>query len=380
MALTINNFVGWETGGLEEIDGDSPGTKASVGMASPAPKSGTYRLQIATGPGSLSSLHMFQPGSGDAGNDYVCGFWFQAADVTAYQQIWASRGDTAGFGLDISIFVNGSGILELADTNGAVVGTGSTSLSNDTWHCIEIYWQHSNTGNAEVFLDGVQEISVTSKDFIADDSNAIDEVCWGDPAGLIEPVYYDGIYVMSGASSAADRLGEFEVLGPYQNTVEDATDVGDALNVGTWADVGETPLNETNTASYTGTPLSGGTTCDEGARAGPSGDPDVDGDDNIKAAKWIFRVKRGTGAESTHEIRIGNDGDGMTNFGVTLTADFADYFRISEAASIVPLSTEHVQHGLAVDGAQDLICAEIWSTILHVPSLDDEEGAYNVII
>ena len=61
----------------------------------------------------------------------------------------------------------------------------------------------------------------------------------------------------------------------YQNTVEDATDQGDALANGTWALVSETPLNEgtSNDAQYVDTGnLTGSTICDEGTRAGPSGD------------------------------------------------------------------------------------------------------------
>ena len=65
--------------------------------------------------------------------------------------------------------------------------------------------------------------------------------------------------------------------------------------------------------------------------------------------------------------RIGNDVDGMTDDTVTASAAFANYFKITESATIVPTPDEYFQHGFGRTGGQTPICSEIMAFLLYTP-------------
>ena len=110
----------------------------------------------------------------------------------------------------------------------------------------ELFWEHVDSGNWELFIDGTSVGSASSRDM--DGGSAIaTSGFFGTNTGTF---YYDDIYWLSGATAATDRLGGGASpnggSGPevfmYQNTAEDATDQGDTLDDGTWALVSEIPL------------------------------------------------------------------------------------------------------------------------------------------
>lgn len=135
---------------------------------------------------------------------------------------------------------------------------------------------------------------------------------------------------MSGASSTSDFLGpRTEVLGTFQNTAENATDQGSTLDQGTWRVVGNTvPIDEAagSQAGYTNAAAQAGyTICDEGRRDGP--DLLITG--TSVGAKWIHRLRRGSGSGTVHRAVYGKN-TATTNPVVTVDTALGNFFRITE--------------------------------------------------
>ncbi len=359
---TINNFVGFETGGLEEVAVvvGSPTAQSSV------VRTGTFALELlSTGSDHAVDVSPFEDVA-DAGDDQILGF---AVRFTKIAPSVATLIVEAQEGVNdvISLRLATNGDLELLDSAGAVVGTATSPFTVDTWHYVELRWQHLDSGAADVFIDDVSKISVAAKDFNL--AGTFDTYQFQNSFGAEMTTYIDDIYVLSGASGTGDFLGKLtEVVGPYNKTNGGAAELGDTLDVGTWALASEIPFNSGggSRGDYTGTPKTGGMDCNTGTRSGPSGDARIDGDANIKAAKWIYELARGSGGDTTHEIRYGNSADGLTNRGVSPTPGFKTFVKVSVSVDEVPLSTETFQIGMAVAGPRSLLLGDACATILHV--------------
>lgn len=381
MALTINDMSGGELNGLQELSASS----GSPTAPSTNPRTGTFHYRL-----DANESITFDPfvSVADAGTDYVVGFGVNLSDKTpAVNADFLRISEVTSIILILELQTNGDVLVQDVDNN--TIRTINDPFTDGTYHYIEVYFQHADSATVEVFIDNVSQGSDSAKDLNA--TEAIDKVIFINQGSTGITVDIDDYYFESGATAATDRLSTssagVEVLGVYQNTVEDATDQGDALANGTWALVGEVPLNEgaSNDAQYVDTGnLTGSTICDSAdsnARPGPSGDANVDGDSNIKAAKWIGRFKRGTGGGRTHNFYGGNDGAGANHatwiasndaktLGMALTTGFVTFTMISESTE-VPSSTEDFQYGFSKDttAGQDIFCGDIWAMLLHVPTV-----------
>ena len=206
MALTLNRFIGFETGGLEEAisTGGSPdATEATVvrsGIRSLLlPHSGTHQYKF----------NVFSTVA-DAGTDYVLGFAFRTDDITPAAKVkflQVREGTNAIVLLQLAI----DGDLELLDDAESIIGTAATPFTNNTWHFIEIYFQHSTSAAVEVFVDGASVIGpLSAKDLSAGGTLDIvdfDQISSNDTSNL----YFDDFYFLSGATAASDRYGDFAV-------------------------------------------------------------------------------------------------------------------------------------------------------------------------
>lgn len=370
MALTVNEFIGFETGGLEE----SSSIAGTPVVQSTVKRSRTFALEL----NAATDTYIVSPFSevADAGNKEIWGGGVRFSVLNVLTNFWQAA-DGGGFNITLQLKANGD--LALLNDLEVEVGTATNPFTVDTFHFIEVVWDHANPGKADVFVDDVSVISVTGQNFTSGGTLA----AWHFKCSDGITIHFDDMYWLSGATSVSDRLGSLAaVLGAYQNTAEDALDLGDALETGTWANVSQTPANDANTASYTSNVKTGGTQTDEGTRAGPSGDADVDG--TIKAAKWIHRLKRGGGGGTTHWKRLGNSGDGMIDITMGVSPNFKEFFHISELATQVPTTSEFFQQGFRVDGPRDIIGGDIWAMLLHVspaaPAVNLEElGAHQII-
>jgi hypothetical protein len=257
-----------------------------------------------------------------------------------------------------------TGNVDLIDQPGNVVGTITAPFTANTQHFIEIHLTIATVSQSdvEVFIDNVSKISITNEDFV-ESGATFENVFTGDNV-VTQDTYIDDVYTIRNPASVSERFTSFfNVPRAYQNTDEDATDLGSTLDAGTWALAGEVPVNETNVATYSTSNVTGGTTTDSpSTRLGPTGGPTLG---TIKGAKWIFRLQRGTGSATTHSIRVGNSVDGLSDEVRTLTTAFANYFLVSES-TVVPLVTESFQYGMKTAGAQDITAADIWAMIANV--------------
>ena len=369
MALTLNNIFGSETGGAEETSavGGTPDFNETTIV-----KYGPRSTKLANG--QDFTIPWVSSGVTDAGSAYVFGFYFYFASLTNTNQFRASVLDDAGATV-LEVVLDAQEKFVLKDAAGSQLDI-SPLKSTGQWYFIEVYAQINNgSADWEWFIDDVSEGSGSAADLT--DGNAFGSASSGINFDDLAPVnsYVDNCYILSGATAATDRYGDFAVK-TYQNTAEDATDQGEALADGTWALVGETPGNEgaANDASYVDTGnLAGSTICDEGTRSGPSGDGDV-GD--IKAAKWIGNFKRSSGGGRTHEFWVGNDADWITTpttktvVALTLDTVYAITEKLLEASDLsVPTTSDFFQHGFSksATGGQDIICGDIWAMLGYVP-------------
>lgn len=362
MAPILNIFVGFETGGLEE---------ASATSGSPDPteevivRSGTRSLKMS----DLSyqyDIPWVRGGVTDAGNDYIVGLGFNGVGPGG---IFLRCNDSGG--LVWQLIVDNNSALLLRDAEDDEIGSSENgTIVNGTWYFIEVHFQHSGTANIEVFVNGLSVIGPLSGENLTQ-SGTIDSIqLLGATVGAF---YFDDVYILSGAASAADRYGDCEVY-KYQSTKASATpDTGSDLDAGDWDECGQTPLSTTTpNAEYTDTGAGSVDSNDtDGSPEGPKNDLRIIGDSNIKAILGISNMQRSGGGGTLHYILLGNTGDGTTRSAdLDPTQSFDNYFFLSELASIVPLSTEYCSIGFEMTNAQDYECQEQWAMLLHVPSAD----------
>ncbi len=368
--LTLNNFVGCETGGTEELEstGNTPTCETTN------PRTGTYALELTGGDNDTAQ---FFAKAAHAGNDNIVGFQVRFSDITPaadtdfffHRAGGAATDDFKCIGLRLE--ATSGDLILMDDAFAAEVDEIAAPFTVDTYHLIEIWWEDSATGDAIVHIDGAASgLDVTGQDFTNANGTCVIVGMHGDATGASETIRMDDIYIYSGATGVSDFLGTSEVFG-YQSQLANATDNGDALeNSTTWDQCGETAANDTNVCQYTGDPLTGSTDTDNGSRSGPSGDGNIDGDSNIKGGKFLSRMKRGSGGGGgTKEFLYGNTGDGTTADSVTLgTGCNNESAVVSESGTIVPTSSEFFRLGMNTAGGRDCFICDAWGMILHTPS------------
>ncbi len=357
MALTLNNFVGFETGGLEEA---SSITDSPIIVTDPV-RTGIYALSVSGVGAERFNISPFESVA-DAGDDQIVGFAVLFPDSTPGVEsgfFTAYEGGTGGTQLfQLSLETDGDLRVDFIAGGSETVGT---PFADNKYFYIEIKWDHLDSGAFDLHINEVSKISVSGKDMSGGgtfDTYSLET--------NVMTALYDDFYCMSGATGTGDFLGkDAEVLGAYQNTAEDATDQGDALEAGTWAITGDTPgVDDGTPAQYTSTAKDGHTICDEGTRSGPNAAGEGTG--TIKGGKWVHRLQRGNGGGTTHSSRYGHNGDTALAT-VALTASYKNFFIVKDdSVAQVPTSSEDFAQGFKVAGAQDMSCADIWAFLLHV--------------
>jgi len=369
MALTINNFWGAETGGLEEVL-STFGTVTAESGNTAHPGSG-FAYKVA----STSAWFKIDPFAGqvDAGGDYIFGQWvyISAGSASLLGRI-SDDSDTQEIGFDF------------LTTNNQIRVAGTTSANDvfvdDEWFFLEIYWERSNSSVIEVWVTDTSGIatnilSLTGVDTLG--TGSLGSLRFG--GTLTNSPLYDSGYLLSGTTSDADRLGPVEVFAYRSNKASAVADWGRGggpvkitLDAGTWANAQEIIFNETNTADYTATASAGGLVdCDDvggsAGTGGPNTDANIDGDSNMKAMKGVWRMKRSGGGATDHTGRIGNSSQaaaGTPDFDPTTA--FVNYFFVTTVT--LPTASQYISIGLEKsNGGQDYILSDMLAQVLHVP-------------
>jgi len=307
-----------------------------------------------------------------------------------------------------------NGDITVRNTSGTTVtnGTISTPVSADTQHYFEFYFQNSNSGAWELFIDGTSVGSGTGEDFLGATLGGFN---FRNPGNLDGNIYFDDFYWGSGATSSADRLSNLggtartaidempEVFGYQGGKGTDDPDFdnagvvgGTTLDFGPWSSVGERPFVDFPEIRYTTTAIENGCiafddTNASGDSPGPSsGSDDVSG--TIVAASFIWRAQR-TGGSGTAQMGIFGKFDGTGNADVSETADFdlttsaSNHFELTELSTRAPLATDDIVMGISKSaGGQDFLGHEMQAFLLHVPdaaaggaTLTAEQGSFSLL-
>ena len=398
MAVTINKFIGFETGGLEEASstvGSPDATEATV------VRSGDRSLKLGPSLTSTYTAEIFSEVA-NAGNDHVFGFGVRFANSTipAANNTFFRVLDSANNVLISFQSVVSSGNLAVRDAAGTVLVNLSAPFTADTWHYIEMYFQNvGSSASWELFIDGVSKGSDTVNDFL--DSGTLEDVNFASTSTVTNATYFDDLYWLSGATAATDRLGGAsitempQVFGYQSGKTSTAPDFdssgvvgGDSLENGAlqWTLTGERPWSDTNPPGYNAAALRNGCvafndTNSGGDSPGPSSGSDVV-TGTIKASKFIGRFKRsGGGGTDQHLIYGSFDGTGNADVAgsgindLNLTTSFVNYFFLTESTTITPSATDDFVMGIEKSsGSQDFDIAEMQAMLLHIPATSGTEA------
>lgn len=360
---TLLEFVGFETGGFEEVDALS----GSPTIETTIVNTGAYSAKMAAASDVVEFIFV-----SSTVVDQVMGFAVYFDDTTPSSEYgFAFYRENTPFDRPFELFLETGGDLRVDFAAGASSSeTVTTPFTQGQWHYIEVHWQWQDSGNFVLDIDGANEINVSGKD-MKGAASTHRKYEFGRPAS--GNMYIDDIYAYETATETDFLGGNTEVLGLYQNTVEDGTDQGDALSQNRWDDAGDLPFvdeSDGNSAGYTGGAAGGHTLADDAdsnARPGPDGDPNVTG--TIIAARWQYRMDRGNGGSTIHSIVYGHNGDTATEV-VGLSTNPTNFFKILEASDAkVPTSGESFALGMDKgSGAREVYMKECGGCLLHVPA------------
>jgi len=361
MALTLNNFNGFESRGFEGFSASSGATIDTTTPTVSGDASAKFTANVVLG---ILSMPIAFGGTANQGDKIIGGGDFMVSDVTPATTSMALFSFSDGFlSSPIRVALKTDGDLSLIDSNDSEVAAYTPDISDNNWFHLELIFDNSATGDAKLYLNGQEVISVTGEDF----SGAMDIIrIFNHPT---TDKWADNLYIYTGASATDVILGADCFI--HVNDSEDDTDVGDTLDAGTWANVGDIPIDDGSEASYTSATGDGGTTCDEGNYAGPysegkSSQQNRAIDPFLIGAINMIRAKRGNGGGTTHSVNIGNTTDGMTAEAITLSTSYENFFRVIQQneTSIMPRFAEDFQHGFKVQGARDMDVSALYSHLL----------------
>src|SRR3990167_173902 len=353
----FNNIAGAETGGLEDVYISTGTVTADAAVK----RTANYSYKVTGVDAEISSFSLLVPngGTSDGSTAYATGFGIYIGNTTpaaVFSFLLSVKSD-----MRLRLDTNGD-VLIVDRTQTTVVGTISAPFTNNTWHYVCVYYERSASGACKVWIDGALKISLAGKDFVGTSGSSFFSYQTKQEAAY--NINYDDCYIYSNATETQAHIN-FGVYA-YQNAKASATpDVGNNLNTGTWATMGETPVNDTNAGIYTGTPLSGVVDYDDGSKAGPNGDARLTG--TLVGAKYVWRAKRGGGGATTHSLQYGNNVDGATSTNTVINSAYTIHNYMSVSASVVPLVTEYFRQGFGVSCPQDLTVSEMWAQLGHVP-------------
>lgn len=367
MALTVNNYCGFETGGAEE----ALSVSASPTYLTTDPRSGSRHLSL-----DASDVYVLPgkpTGITDAGNNYILTFFLKAVDQTPTAATNVITVETTGDRLCWHLEAQTDGTFTLLDSKSATIRSSITGPSSSVYTRYDVYFEISTTGVIEVVVDGVSQGSDSAQDLLfSGTEDGVDKTTFTGPTGIVSPWRIDDVLLLSGATAVTDRFSDVEVYAYQNNQGASTASDGGLASVGTsggdnaannWDRCAETPLDNSVATSFTASGVAGSVDL-----TGPSGDANIDGDSNIKAVKGVWNLSRGNGGSSTHYIGLGDSGDtDVADQTVSLTNTFANFEWLRETN--LPTASQFIRQGFGTSGARDINCGDMWAMLLHVPTV-----------
>lgn len=367
MPFIINNICGFETGGDEEA---SFGTIGTPEYEETAARTGEYALRLTNSAAVEWAIDPFGAAAdGELGQNIAFYVRF-AGGLTPSSAVdfFASRFEGA---VEIKLTLDTNGDL-IVGYNSGTPDTISTPFTVDTWHRIELYFDRKSAGAVVLDIDDTEVLNTTLVDTAA--GGVADEHAFMNSTAADGSIFIDDYYTNT-QTAPGSFLGDdgHEVFAYQANTDSAAGDSGDSLDVGVWQNCGKTPGNSDD-AQYTaagvleGYVLCNDTVSGNNYRPGPSGGvPTVDGLRSF--AKWLYVLKRGSGAATNHYQRFGNSVDTPPSPGtiVALSNQFANYVTSNQGTTI-PVGSETFAQGFGkASGSREIMCQEMWAFLLHRP-------------
>lgn len=178
-----------------------------------------FRISHDTGASFNNALLTYSKSLPAAYTGGVVGFAYEISAIPlADMPILKMRASTTG---TVSILITTLGKLQVKNSSGTVLATGTTTLSTATWYYIELKWDcNGASGSIEMKLNGSSEIASTVSNIGSTGIDNIHIVRDGDNTYYARPASatadYDDIYVLdTSASPNNDFLGDVAVETTY---------------------------------------------------------------------------------------------------------------------------------------------------------------------
>ena len=243
--------------------------------------------------------------------------------------------------IDVKIDHNGLLTLDATDNGGGVV-TGPTIDPDDPnkWYVIEAKYEYGEESEIELIVDGTSWGTAPG----GDTSSTFNQLQVGE--FWLDFFYYDDYLAAKGGFPGDGRilLQKTGVFGGFPTS-------GDPLQGGAWLNTIEVPADGLLSADYTGTLRSGSVNMNNFN--------DINPGDTINVVKITGVMKRGSGADTNHFLRMREGGVDLNSpFPLPLTTSYDTYELIStskpSSGSWSKAALEATQAGFGLSGPQDL--------------------------
>lgn len=376
MAIYCKRFIGFETGGTEEL-GPVAVLPTIVSSPSPASSKETYCARH-NWKGSVLTRE-YTLGTSNEWITVTAYLYFTDNDPDSdadFLQFEDDSGDCWRLRCDAAL---GAGWVWLVDANNSEIAAFS-GLQTSTWHRIQVKFQHSNSTDIQVYLDDTLKLDRTSFDASSGGTEGIvytyNEIEAPDTftfyCSHLSILEDDGAYIDSESTLCRDYC-----VKAYQITKTGIIpDWGSNLDPAeSWASTGDTPGNDATDAQYS---IAKGTTKSGGCYAtGPSGDSDLTDGGTILGASWTWRVANGVGGlkyRVNFSGQYGHDGDASVyedNYGLLpATQDKVNHHRVEDASGVCPTTSDLFRLGIkgyvpSSGSNSRLDTFEMWACVLY---------------
>lgn len=377
----ILNFVGWEIGDSSE----ATSTAGTFSVQSTVKRTGGYALQVnptTTNIGTqtfsiIEANGTNGDGSPTIGNTIYVRFYFRYATkpTSGDEEIFTVLSGTSAT-QKMSLRLDDDGTLNAYNTNaGALIGSSTAALSQDTWYRIEVLCQtSSSTADVEVLVDGNSEIFNAN---VNTNGTGCGRVLLGkqiDRNSNTIDVFYDDLSI---STTGYPGAGQISKLSPNANgaTMEWTSGTG----ASDYTQVDETPRNF---ADYVMSTTAGGDIAlfalESSATGGISG--------TIAAVKAVTTGRENTTVTSATSVRVVSGGttvDTTAFNGTTSTHTLSSLVMETDpdtAAAWTTTGIDALEVGQVEANAVNKICDSVYLMVDYVPAAAPASSTSNFFL
>ena len=366
MASTLDFALTCSTGGLEELTDTvgSPTAQSSVKY------SGNYAYSLA---GAATNVTIGKTlGDISANSSWTVVFNVYFTDLAPTSGVYFMWLGTTVSNRHFRLRLLSNGDLRVNSNSGAESYDITSPFSANTWHTVRIDWVKGDalTGKIRVLVDGSGGENET---FDLYGSDSLNRVSFGGPVSGEGTVYIDSCVSWITTEWKPTDVSDDIAVGPSHlsdNTT--STDLGTALDTGTWDNASELPFSATNEVIGSTDNVEWGTDTDGGTYEGPLNATYSPAVGTVLGGIVGLSASRGAGAGTTHTIYGGSTNDtwisGMQSTAVTVETAVAWHELILDDAAKAPTTSEHFRMGFGkAGGAREWEVDDIVGVLLYEP-------------